>query len=185
MTNKTDLEEKQYRIDNTKSIKTKKQLMGKKARASGQRFELRVGKDMEKKGWIVVKFTKNVEFDYDADKFYNVKKCTTGLLVKAKPKFIYNPQLKRRIPIGMNSGFPDFVCWRQMGVSFYEIIGVESKMEGILDKEEKLKCQWILENNVFSRILIASKNTFKRGVIVYKEFSQKSTKASVKLEVEK
>jgi len=51
----------------------------------------------------------------------------------------------------------------------YEIIGVEVKSNGYLDKEEKEKCRWLLENNVFSKILIASKGN-KRGEIIYKEF---------------
>ena len=40
---------------------------GKKARASGSRFELQVRKDLENKGWIVDKWNNNVEFEGDED----------------------------------------------------------------------------------------------------------------------
>ena len=48
-----------------KMIKTKdpkKVAQGKKNKASGAAFELRVRKDLEEKGWIVDKFGLNVEF---------------------------------------------------------------------------------------------------------------------------
>ena len=51
----------------------------------------------------------------------------------------------------------------------FQVIGVESKMDGKLTKEEKEKCSWLLENNIFSKILIAQKGE-KRGEIIYKEF---------------
>jgi len=51
----------------------------------------------------------------------------------------------------------------------YEVIGVECKTNGYLTKEEKEKCRWLLENNVFSKILISSKGN-KRGEIKYVEF---------------
>ena len=38
---------------------------GKKSRAAGARFELRVRKDLEDKGWIVDKWSNNVEFEGD------------------------------------------------------------------------------------------------------------------------
>ena len=42
-------------------INKKKQ--GKKNRASGQRFELKVRKDLEEKGWIVSKWMNNVKLE--------------------------------------------------------------------------------------------------------------------------
>ena len=36
---------------------------GKKNKASGAAFELRVRSDLEEKGWIVDKWSKNVEFE--------------------------------------------------------------------------------------------------------------------------
>ncbi len=53
----------------------------------------------------------------------------------------------------------------------YEIIGVEVKSNGYITKEEKEKCNWYLKNNIFSKILVASKGE-KRGEIVYKEFEK-------------
>jgi len=39
-----------------------KKTQGKKNRAAGARFELKVRHDLESKGWIVFKNTNNVEF---------------------------------------------------------------------------------------------------------------------------
>ena len=39
-----------------------KKTQGKKNRQAGARFELRVRKDLESKGWIVSKWMNNVEF---------------------------------------------------------------------------------------------------------------------------
>ena len=54
-----------------------------------------------------------------------------------------------------------------------DIIGVECKTNGYLSKEEKKKCKWLLDNNIFRKILIASKGE-KRGSIEYKEFEWKN-----------
>lgn len=177
---------------------------GKKSKAAGNRFEKRVREDLEKKGWIVDRWTNNVEFeipDYpkeippiyadtgERDKCRaNITKEKMGKLVPAKPKFVYNPKLKRRIPIGMSSGFPDFICFRILPLLFsketydnlvkvtngecphlYKVIGIECKSNGILTKEEKEKCRWLLENNIFSKIIIAKKGK-KRGEIEYMDF---------------
>ena len=77
----------------------------------------------------------------------------------------------------MGSGFPDFIVmqkWdcceceskRKKQVNTHEIIGVESKMDGKLDKAEKEKCKWMIENNIFSKILIASKTKVKNKIVV-------------------
>ena len=50
-----------------------------------------------------------------------------------------------------------------------EIMGVEAKSNGYLTKEEKEKCKWYLDSNIFSKILIAKKGK-KRGQIEYIEF---------------
>lgn len=167
---------------------------GKKDRAAGARFELKVRKDLESKEWIVDKWTNNVEWEVE-EKAGFVTTNLKGKLVKVKPKFAYNPKIRRMVMVGNSGGFPDFIAFKFVkkerevlsakgtftnhsiketeNVSriklFYEVIGVESKMKGILDKQEKDKCKWLLENNIFSRILIASKGE-KRGEIIYKEF---------------
>jgi len=138
---------------------------GKKNKAQGGVFELRVRKDLEEKGWIVSKWANNVE---------------DGKMIPAKTAFGFNPRLKMRIPLTRSTGFPDFIVFRlKENVLFpelkdYEVIGVESKMTGELDRAEKEKCAWLLENNIFSKILIAKKTKVKnRVVIVYEEFKEK------------
>lgn len=175
---------------------------GKKNKAAGTRFEKRVRSDLEKKGWIVDRWTNQVEFIqkvYEPPRISRVEennqetKVTVsfneeivGKLVPAKPKFIYNPQLKRRIPIGLASGFPDFIVFpgnsRAGGLIIgaihevydgdYRIIyGVECKKGKYLDKKEKEKCRWMLQNNIFSKILVAYAGK-KRGEVIYEEFKQ-------------
>jgi len=132
----------------------KNSIRGKKSRASGARFELKVREDLEKSGWIIARWTNNVDFEE--------KK-----LVKCKPKF--NPFTKSLM---MNTaGFPDFIAFRRKG-SDYEVIGIEVKVNKWLDKEEKEKCRWLLDNNIFSKILIASRGK-KRGEIDYIDFAEK------------
>ena len=142
---------------------------GKKNRAAGQRFERKVRLDLENKGWLVDRWTNNVSFDYEADKFYKVPRGTTGLLVPAKSRFNMR-----------TTGFPDFVAFKfdsydnlNLDENIYYIHGIECKSNGYLTKEEKEKCKWLLDNNVFSKILIAKKGK-KRGEIIYNEFNQKS-----------
>jgi hypothetical protein len=118
---------------------------GKKSRSSGGQFESRVRKDLEEKGWIVDKWTNNANLEE--------KK-----IHPAKRKF--NP-FSKVMTIG--TGFPDFLCFQKMDKN-YQIIGVEVKMNGTLSKTEKDKCNWYLENNVFSEILIAKKIKKKNRV---------------------
>ena len=156
---------------------------GKVNRAAGKAFETKVRKHLESTGWIVDKWTNNVNIiSVDPEDGISAK------LVPCKPKF--NPFTKAMM---MNSGgFPDFIATKlaisnstmpddsmllisesgSVGVyesKLYYIIGVESKVNGILKPEEKQKCQWYLENKIFSKILIAKKSV-KRGEIVYTEF---------------
>lgn len=160
---------------------------GKKNRASGSRFELKVRKDLESKGWIVSKWMNNVKFT-DAE-WHGKLPNWFGELIPAKHKF-RGPG----IPMAIGTGFPDFIafqivedrseCADSLVISCdlkkqeiksiqvpsdASIMGVEVKYNGYLDKEEKEKCKWLLKNNIFSKILVASKGT-KRGEIVYKEF---------------
>lgn len=136
-------------------MKTKSEI-GKKNRKKGSAFELLVRKDLEKKGWIVIKNPNNV---------------IEGQFKQGKSKF--NPFTKR---IMMNSGgFPDFIAYRTMELTpidehHYEIIGVESKINGRLDREEREKAKWLIENNILSRILIAFKNEDSINKIRFEEF---------------
>ena len=133
---------------------------GKKSRASGARFELKVRKDLEDKGWTTDKWTKNIDLE---------KKQ----LVPSKRKF--NP-FNKVLTIG--TGFPDFIAFRRIvglkkdNFHAYKVIGVESKSSGLLDKTEKEKCEFLLDKDIFKEILIASKAE-KRGQIKYINFKTK------------
>ena len=128
---------------------------GKLARAAGARFELKVRADLENQGWIVDKWTNNVDLQL-------------GKLIKAKRKFNFFSNMKI---LGIGTGFPDFIAFRKKD-EYYEIIGVEVKSNGWLDKTEKEKMKFLLEKNIFSRILIAKKGE-KKGTIEYVDFSEK------------
>lgn len=93
---------------------------GKANRAKGARFELKVRKDMEDKGWHVCKFQNNIDLD-------------NSCFIPAKQKFI------RGRGMGLGSGFPDFLCIKSHG----RIKFIEAKVNGTLSKEEKLKMEWL------------------------------------------
>lgn len=174
---------------------------GKKNRASGADFERRVRSDLNDKGWIVDKWSNNVEFekanpwvDKSIQVVENVTKeesneilrkefLSSGKLTPAKHKF-----RGRGIPMVIGTGFPDFIAFKQddnyksytddYGDSYeetiYEVIGVEVKTNGYLTKEEKEKCQWYLDNHIFNKILIASKTKVKNKIIIiYTDFEEK------------
>lgn len=189
-----------------------KQKRGKKSRAQGGVFEKRVMADLEEKGWIVDKWTNNVElpnlkgcgsitnagslFETESycDSFDGLCDKCKGKLVQAKPKFLFiNGSMKM---VGNSSGFPDFIAMRVaydlIGVNginpktnekYYtqenrlkirKVIGVESKMTGELDREEKEKCRWLLDNGIFDEIMIAEKTKVKnKVVIIYHDFKKK------------
>lgn len=141
---------------------------GRKNRARGATFEKRVRADLEKDGWIIFKNTNNVEFD-------NTGK---GKLVPCKPKF--NPFTKSLM---MNSGgFPDYIAYKHGKCIHYEfcsrcnIIGIEAKSTGYLDKVEKDKVQWLLSNHIFAYILVASKSKKKKGEIIYNTIKRRAQK---------
>lgn len=131
---------------------------GKKSRAAGQRFELKVRQDLEGIGWIVSKWMNTIDYDRDGK---------IGKLVPAKRK--YNPFMK---VMTIGTGFPDFVCMKRNPDGNYEVIGLEVKSNGYLDKIEKDMCIWLLDNKIFSRILIARKGK-KAGEIEYTDFNVK------------
>lgn len=186
---------------------------GKRARASGRHFEIRVRKDLEEKGWIVDKFGNNVSFDSRFTDSISMKMTGnillqgTGKLIQAKNKWAGPGR-----PMMMGAGFPDFLCFRGINIKKYllelsnqmckenigiqnlrrtasfkslneiknatlpthEVIGVEVKSNGYLDKVEKEKCQWYLDNQIFSKILIVSKYKEKNRVkIKYEDFLEK------------
>jgi hypothetical protein len=131
-----------------------KRAQGRKNRAAGARLELKVRAELEKMGWTITKWMNTI--DYEKNK-----------IIPAKRKF--NPFLKI---LGMGTGFPDFVCFKRNLDGNYEVIAVEVKANGYLDSIEKGMCQWMLENKIFSKILIAKKAE-KRGQIEYIDFKEK------------
>lgn len=141
-----------------KKVNFKKQ--GKKNRAAGMRFEAKVRENLEEMGWIVNKWMNNI--DYNKNK-----------VVPAKRK--YNPY-KRAIIIG--TGFPDFMCFRKADdIDNKEVIGIEVKRNGYLDRIEKDMCLWLLENKIFSRILIAKAVKNRRKLEVeYDDFAERYKK---------
>lgn len=164
---------------------------GQKNRASGGAFELRTRKDLESKNWIVDKWSNNVEFDTailsSADSKESVRKeHRFGKIIPAKRKYAGPGR-----PLAIGTGFPDFIAIYNAILPYKTIrdinplkedtpvlcslvIGVECKTNGNLDKIEKEKCRWYLDNNIFSKILIAEKTKVKnRVVIVYHDFEEK------------
>jgi hypothetical protein len=137
-----------------------KSIQGKKSRAKGQRFETKVRIDLENMGWTVTKWMNTVDYD---------RQESIGKLVPAKRK--YNPFLKA---LSLGTGFPDFVCFKREENGF-DVIGVEAKGQGYLDPKERGMCLWLLENKIFSRILIA-KDSKEKGKVEYIDFVIKYNK---------
>ncbi len=128
---------------------------GKKSKSVGLRFELRVRRDLEEKGWIVDKWTNNLNLE-------------TGEIEPAKRKF--NP-FSRVMTIG--TGFPDFIAFQKMG-DYYKIIGVEVKKSGVLSKVEKEKCKGYLDGGIFGEVWVARGVKEGRGLkVVYENFREK------------
>ena len=144
--------------------------MGKKARRDGMAFECKVRNDLESKGWIVDKWTNNVNL------MCSHKRSCCGKLHPAKSFR----------GITRSNGFPDFIAFRRIKVMYLddkihfleynpdhlnEVIAVESKMNGVLSKVEKEKCRWYLDNSIFSKIKIAMKCSKElNNGIVYKDY---------------
>jgi hypothetical protein len=121
---------------------------GKKNRASGKRFELIVRKDLESKGWIVFRNSNDVEEATSS----NPLEWEGGMMFKqAKSKF--NPFTHR--PMMTQSGFPDFIVIKSEEEGWI-VQFVECKVNGILDKKEKQKVEWIRKVVKIS-VVVASK----------------------------
>lgn len=137
--------------DGTIKLKKKTNIKrGTKSKSSGSQFELRVRKDLEEKGWIVDKWSNNLDIE-------------GGKIVPCKRVFKRFSANKGVMTIG--TGFPDFVAFQKMD-NKYKIIGVEVKINGKLSREEKEKCSWYLGNEVFSEVLVAKKVKEKNRIRV-------------------
>ena len=128
---------------------------GKRNRAMGRDTEKRTRIDLIEDGWSVSKWNNNVK--------------DNELVV------VRNMFLGKGKPTMLGAGFPDFIAFRLKGEN-YEVIGVEVKTDGYLSSVEQEKCKWLLDNKVFGKILIASrdKDILSGQIeIKYKEFKEK------------
>ena len=128
---------------------------GKKNRAAGKKFEFEVKEDLESKGWILCKWANQIEFDSEGN----------GKIVGAKPK--WNPFKKSIMYSGV--GFPDYLAFKRR-LDKTQIILVEAKKNGYLDKEERLKCDWLVKNDIVDEVMVAKKGKAK---IEYKIIEKK------------
>lgn len=130
-------------------VETKEEMKkrGKLSRQRGGIFETKVREDLKKMGWIIDKWMNTVDFEKNE-------------LAPAKRK--YNP-FRKVLSIG--TGFPDFICFKREG-ELFDVIAVEVKMNGLLDKKEIGMCLWLIENKIFSRILIAKKTKVKNKIVI-------------------
>ena len=153
--------------EETQIIDFKKQ--GKKNRQKGSDWEKIVRKDLESKGWVISKWQNQVEFRTYTEPVNNMILINEGRMIPCRMNF-----RGKGIPMMLGAGFPDFVAFKNhtdqsdCGGPCFEVIGVECKINGYLNPEEREKCNWMLTNNIFGKILIAFKN--KEGKIEYKEY---------------
>lgn len=103
---------------------------GKKNRAAGKRFELKVREDLEKQGWIVFRNNNDVEI-HNPNNSTAVRGRMSVVDVKinqegeepdcrnagngSKPTFIFKQAKSKwnpftKAPMTLQSGFPDFIC---------------------------------------------------------------------------
>ena len=137
---------------------------GKRNRAAGARFELKVRDTLKKANWLVDKWTNNIDLEKQE-------------VVIAKRK--YNP-FKKVLVIG--TGFPDFIAFKKTKKG-YDVIGIEVKRNGFLSYEEKLKCKFYLEKEIFSKIFIArAKKEVRKIEVELIEFREKYKKKYKDLE---
>jgi hypothetical protein len=133
-----------------KFVKKSEEKKGRKSRSKGGQFEIRVRKDLEEKGYIVDKWTNNVDLDL-------------GRVVASKR--VFKPLGRGKSVMTIGTGFPDFITFQKMEKN-YKIIGVEVKVNGNLDREEKEKCRWLVDNEIFSEVWVAKKVKEKNRVRV-------------------
>ncbi len=133
------------------SPRVDKRRQGRANRLKGARFELKVRKHLESKGWVVDRWSNNVEFKSHPQTMESQEIGTWGELIKAK-SFMGKTR---------SNGFPDFIAFRtDMDIikePFTQVNGVEVKINGYMDKVEKEKAQWLLKNKIFGKFFVASK----------------------------
>ena len=119
---------------------------GKKNREAGARFERKVRLYSETEGWIVDKFTNNIDLE--------------------KKKII--PAKSNRF-LMRTMGFPDFVMWKAdlSTEKSYKLQFIECKVNGTLSKIEKQKLNFLWERGF--RCLVASRG--EKFKIKFTEFT--------------
>ena len=106
-------------------VEVDKKKQGKANRRKGYNFEVKVRKKFEDEGWIVDKWTNNIDLE-------------KGEICKAKHNRFHG-----------STGFPDFVIMKRNGEGLYDVMLVECKMKKYLDKTETAKIH-LLEDEGFS-----------------------------------
>jgi hypothetical protein len=139
--------------------------LGKKTRKAGKDWENWIREDLTSKGWIVIRFDKNVE----------PKEGIIGRLVQVKAKW---NNFTKSLMMG-SGGFPDYICFKikdtivgdeQPREWFVQL--VECKISGKLDRLEKDKANWIIKN-LHIPVIIAEKIKVKRKIEAeYEEFKE-------------
>lgn len=151
---------------------------GKRNQINGRIFENKVREDLEQSGWIVSRWCNNVVFT-NPEIFIEKGKEPN---FKIERKCIPAKQGRFR---KTSTGFPDFIAYRdemnrrpynqysEKHITKYKIIFVECKVGKYLDKEEKEKAKWYLENNYCSEFWVAYKETDpedkRKNIVKYKE----------------
>lgn len=168
--------------------KIDKKKQGKRNRAKGASFERKTRADLELQGYFASKFQSNV--DLEENKLVPAKASRFRLSSTGFPDFmvwsnlpiIYEidtemtprevEKFKKEL-IKINKHPPNQVILEPnvKVAPTRTIIGVECKVQGYLSKEEKEKCQWLLNNRVFDKILIAYEvKEGRKKVVKYKTF---------------
>ena len=161
-----------------------KNLQGRKNRRNGRLFENKVFEDLFKKGWVVSRFSLNIENNKIIKSKYSKFNHFTGFpdficYIQAEPLEpcncgLHPPSIAFNLSNGRNDTPYEFAFGdnqdKPANTPFW-IIFIECKSNGYLSKEEKEKAKWYLENNYCSKFLIASRGD-KHGTIKYKEFEK-------------
>jgi len=167
--------------------------LGKKSRKEGKEFEKRVYSDLVEKGWIVNRWSNDVKENQLVQAKTSWRRTPHGMfplnLTPGFPDFVCHKLYPSTIEVEskvmkMNDaelgyfmdgiGTHKHIYTPTENNKYHEVIGVECKITGVLDKPEKDKCKWLLENQIFSCILIAEKTKVKnRVVIIYHDFEEK------------
>ncbi len=125
---------------------------GAKNRKAGKDFELKARKHFGLKGWIVDKFSSNIDLENNCFKQAGVK---------------YIPG--RGMMPGL--GFPDFLMFKKR-VEYYQLLFVECKVNNTLTKVEKQKMQWLVDNG--HRCFVAFNNDGEIGTREFLEYKERA-----------